>query len=95
MLSISPVYNEEFQECEKIIALDQPEYLPLVCLPIEMPEGAVLTRWEFTKEERELVSSGADLVICMLLFGKPFTPIGLEVTPKDKQPNMVDLHKIY
>lgn len=95
MLSISPVYNEEFQEMEKVIALDQEEYIPLIVLPVLNLNNPVLARWQFTEEERKLVAEGADLIVCELCFGNPYTPIGLEIVPKNVQPNMIDLKKIY
>jgi hypothetical protein len=92
MESISPVYNENFVECETVVALDQPEYKPIIALHIENV-GASLVRFEFTEEERRLIAEGADLIVCELTFNRPFTPIGLEITPKGQKPNMVDLEK--
>lgn len=94
MRSISPVYNEELVECEQVIALDQPEYLPLVTLTVPNFGGPCLARYEFTDEERKLIAEGADLVVVELLFGGPYTPMSLEVTPKGEKPTMIDIEII-
>ena len=93
MLNISPVYNEDLVDCEVVIALDQPEYLPLVTLSVPEFGNPCLTRWEFTDEERKLIAEGANLIVCELLFGGKFTPLGLEICPKDQKPNMIDIVK--
>ena len=93
MHSISPVYNEELVECEQVIALDQPEYLPLVTLSVPEFGNPCLARYEFTTEERKLIAEGADLVVCELLFGGEYTPMALEVVPKNTKPTMIDIEK--
>lgn len=94
MNSISPVYNKEFIDCETVIALDQPEYEPIIGLFIQNVGNPCLVRFELTDAERKLIAEGADLIVCELLFGRQFTPIGLEVVPKNTKPNMIDLVKL-
>jgi len=91
MHSISPVYNEECVPAEQVIALDQPEYLPLVTLRVPEFGDICLARYEFTDEERKLIADGADLVVSEMLFGGSYTPMALEVTPKNTKPTMIDI----
>jgi hypothetical protein len=61
---------------EVILAKDQPEYLPLPAAIIEREEGvALITRWQFTEDERAAIASGADLYLELLTFGQPLQPI--------------------
>ena len=39
MDSVSPVWTEEQVGAEQVIALDQPEYLPIVILPVLYSDG--------------------------------------------------------
>lgn len=91
MHSISPVYTEELVPFEQVIALDQPEYLPLVTLSVPEFGNPCLARYEFTGEERKLIAEGANLVVAEMLFGGKYTPMALEVVPKDTKPNMIDI----
>lgn len=91
MHSISPVYTEELVPCEQVIALDQPEYLPLVTLSVAEFGNSCLVRFELTDAERLLIADGADLVIAEILFGRPYTPIAIEVVPKNTKPTMIDI----
>lgn len=91
MHSISPVYNEELVCCEQVIALDQPEYLPLVTLSVPEFGNPCLARYEFTDAERKLIAEGADLVVAEMLFGKQYTPMALEIVPKNTKPTMIDI----
>lgn len=63
-------------ESERVIALDQPEYIPLVGLPVLFSDGkkGVSVRFRFSEEERRAIADGADLVITELVAGG-FTPI--------------------
>jgi hypothetical protein len=36
MQSVSPVYGQDEVQFEKVIALDQPEYSPLIIVPIDL-----------------------------------------------------------
>jgi hypothetical protein len=94
MRSISPIYNEELVQCEQVIALDQPEYLPLITLAVREFNNTCLTRWEFTDEERKIIAEGGELIIGEMLFGGPYTPIALEVCPKNTPPTMIDIELI-
>ena len=91
MRSISPIYNEELVCAEQVIALDQPEYLPLITLTVAEFNNTSLARYEFTDEERKLIAEGADLVVAEMLFGNPYTPMALEIVPKNTPPTMIDI----
>jgi hypothetical protein len=94
MRSLSPVYNEELVVAEQVIALDQPGYLPLITLTVNEFGNTSLARYEFTDEERKLIAEGADLVVAEMLFGRAYTPMALEVTPKNTAPTMIDIKLI-
>jgi len=55
----------------------QPEYQGLPAL--RSPDGRVLTRWTFTKEERAAIANGADLFTTCLTLNHPFQPIMVTV----------------
>ena len=93
MESVSPVYSEKFIEYEKVIALDQEEYIPLIVLPINFigregaPEPHMMTvRFRFSEEERVKIAQGADLLIGELLYGRLYTPISLQLCMPDESP---------
>jgi hypothetical protein len=82
MNSISPVHSKESVHMERVIALDQPEYFPIVILPVIYSDGmqGMAVRFRFTDEERQNIAAGADLLVTELTFGgSRFTPISLEV----------------
>jgi hypothetical protein len=86
MNSISPVYSTETVNLEKVIALDQPEYFPIIILPVKYPDGTqgMCVRFELSSEERGLIADGADLLLTELTFGShKFTPVSLQVVPKE------------
>jgi hypothetical protein len=80
MISVSPVLTEEHVESERVIALDQAEYTPLIILPVmsDVSDGMVV-RFRLNEEERARVAAGGDLVIMELTFGRQFTPIALGI----------------
>jgi hypothetical protein len=80
MKPVSPV--PELKEFELIIAENQPEYEKLPALLGYFSYKPVLTRWEFTPEERAAIANGADLYMTQLTFGKEFAPVLLEVDKK-------------
>lgn len=73
-----------------ILAENQPEYLPL---PIhrepdlimvegiqQMSSGRCRSQWRLTWRERLAVLLGADIQLTLMMFGKPVTPVRLDVT---------------
>lgn len=90
MQSITPVWTEEEVPIEKVIALDQPEYQPIIILPVAFSDGVqgMSVRFQLTKEERERIADGADIVVTELTFGNRFTPIQLMVCDPNTNPYM-------
>jgi len=88
MNSVSPVWTEEEIEIEKVCALDQEEYLPIIILPVVYGDGTsgASVRFRLTEEERKLVAEGADIVLTELTFGRPFTPIHISITKPNSRP---------
>jgi hypothetical protein len=88
MESVSPVLTEEFVEIEKVIALDQKQYIPLIVLPVLYQDGVVgmCVRFRLTDEERKAITDGADFVISEMTFGQSFTPLCVVVCKPDTNP---------
>lgn len=92
MDSISPVLTEHEVPAERVIALDQAEYYPIVVCQVtfEDKDGnqvqkATLTRFRFSDEERELIAKGADLILSQPHHGQ-MMPIGLQLAMPDRYP---------
>jgi hypothetical protein len=85
--SVSPVLTEKEVASEQVIALDQPEFLPIIVARIRYAGGgdATYTRFRFSEKEREAIAAGADLLISQPHHG-PLMPIGLQLTLKDSYP---------
>lgn len=88
MESISPVWTEKEVEIERVIALDQPEYAPIIVLPVRFEDGVsgLSVRFRLTDEERKAIAEGQDLLITELTFGGPFTPLSMSVCEPNKSP---------
>jgi len=63
-------------------AAGQPQYVGLPALVSRDPERRVLSRWEFTPEEREMIAAGADVYISLMTFGSPYQPTSVFVANK-------------
>lgn len=87
MQSVSPVLTESEIDAEQVIALDQPEFLPIVVVRVRYSDQAVatLTRFRFSDDERRLIAEGADLLISQPHHG-PLMPIGLQLAKPDSYP---------
>lgn len=92
MESVSPVLTENEIEAERVIALDQPEYFPIVICRVvyrdkdENQTGvATLTRYRFTEEERRLVASGCDIIIGQPHHG-PVMPVSIQFAKPESYP---------
>lgn len=87
MNSVSPVLTEKEVPKEQVIALDQPEYYPIIVARIVFEDGqpATYTRFRFTEEERNLIAAGADLLISQPTV-KSLMPIALQLAMKDSYP---------
>lgn len=89
MISVSPVFTDEFVDNERVIALDQKEYAPIVILPVPFNDGTVglSVRFRLTAEELQAVLDGADIVITEITStGRSFTPISVDVCKPNTNP---------
>lgn len=85
MMPVSPVMPGS-GPIEIVLGKDQPEYTPLPAVYLDYAERPMITRWRLSDEERKAVSEGADIVLTQLTFGKPFSPVGLQVVGQDEMP---------
>lgn len=92
MNSVSPVLTELEVEAERVIALGQEEFYPVISLRVTFNdkdgnEGskATMTRFRFSDKEREAIAAGADLILSQPHHG-PMMPIGLQFAMPDKYP---------
>lgn len=88
MDSVSPVWSEKEVEIERVIALDQPQYAPIIVLPVRYTDGlsGLAVRFRLTEEEKKAVSEGADILVTELTFGASFTPISIQVCNPNEGP---------
>lgn len=92
MNSVSPVLTEHEVEAEQVIALDQPQYYPIISLRVTFndkdgnPNGvATLTRFRFSDKDRDAIADGADLLLSQPHHG-PLMPIGLQLAMPNEYP---------
>ena len=92
MNSVSPVLTEHEVEAEQVIALDQPQYYPIISLRVTFndkdgnPNGvATLTRFRFSDKDRDAIAAGADLILSQPHHG-PLMPIGLQLAMPNEYP---------
>ena len=64
----------------------QPQYMPLPALRSAGPERVVMSRWELTPVEREMIANGADVFVSIWTFGDPYPPTSLRVLNKTSNP---------
>ena len=88
MDSVSPVWTDAEVEIERVIALDQPEYSPIIVLPVRFSDDTcgMSVRFRPTDEERKAIADGADVVVTELTFGASFTPISIMAVHPNKNP---------
>ena len=92
MNSVSPVLTDHEVEAERVIALDQPEYYPIISLRVtfndkdgEKKDVATYTRYRFSEKDREAIAAGADLLLSQPHHG-PLMPIGLQLAMTNQYP---------
>ena len=88
MESVSPVFTEKEVVAEQVIALDQPQYLPIVVARIR-GDGYVasVTRYRPSAKERAVLAEGGDLLIYQPHLG-PLMPLGLAVAKPESYPEI-------
>lgn len=65
----------EFEERNCVFAEDQPEYLPLPAF--RDPDGVVVSCWELSEEEVELIRQSKKIWVIMYTFNNPLQPLCL------------------
>jgi hypothetical protein len=78
MTPTSPVV-EGLEPFEFKFGASQPEYQPLPALVGNRPDVNVISRWEPTAEERQMIADGADIYVVQTTFGDLFHPINVAV----------------
>lgn len=87
MDSVSPVLTEAEVPAERVIALGQEEYYPIIVARVIFEGGSIgsLTRFRFSDKEREMIAAGADLIL-----GQPhhggMMPISLQLAMSGEYP---------
>lgn len=74
MEPVSPVIPD-VDSPEVVYAKDQPEYLPLPAIKRE--DGAILTRWMLTEQEKQQILEQGYIYLEVLTFNKPLQPLRL------------------
>lgn len=87
MDSISPVFDNETIELERVLALDQPEFVPIIVLPLNFTDNTsgLCVRFKLSEQEKKLISEGADLVITQMT-DNLFTPMHLAIVKTNERP---------
>jgi hypothetical protein len=80
MQPVSPVIPG-VDATEVIYAADQPQYRPLPAL--RCLDGTILTRWEFTEEEKQQVLEQGYIYLAVNTFNMPLQPVIIMVTAPD------------
>lgn len=62
-------------EAERLIALEQEQYMTLPAIVGQAPTYPITSRWTFTPEERSQIAAGGDIWITLLTFGGGQQPI--------------------
>ena len=63
----------EFPGHNIVFGKDQPEYRPLPAM--KLPDGTVITCWEFTEDEIESLMLNGKIYFQQLTFNQPLQPI--------------------
>ena len=97
MDSVSPVFTEAEVSSEVVIALDQPQFIPIVTLPLHVQMGEAIlmdymraVRFRLNDEERAMIAGGADLVITEVTCSEPFTPINIQICKPGEKAQFVE-----
>jgi len=87
MNSTSPVLTKRELEMERVCALEQKEYYPIINLQVTFPDNSIATytRYSFSAEDRELIAKGADLLLSQPHHSS-MMPIGLQLAMPGEYP---------
>lgn len=91
MESVSPVLTEREVVAEQVIALNQPQYLPIIVARIWTENGdvATVTRYRFSAKELTAIFEGADLLIYQPHLGNVM-PLALALAKPGEYPEAAD-----
>lgn len=89
MNPVSPVMPGS-ASIEIVLGENQPEYIPLPAVYLDTPSRPMITRWQLTEEERQLIAMGADIVLQQLTFAQRFQPVNLQVVMPNDNPVFVE-----
>lgn len=89
MEPISPVMPGS-ESIEKVLAKDQPEYIPLPVVILNTASTAMVSRWKLTIEERSKIAAGADIVVQQLTFRERLQPINMQVVHRNEMPVLIE-----
>ena len=89
MNPVSPVMKGS-EPIERVYGADQPEYVPLPAVYLDVRSRPVITRWRMDEEERAKVAEGADVVLTILTWGHALQPSHLQITMQDEDPILVE-----
>jgi hypothetical protein len=89
MISVSPVLTTVEVDAEKVVALDQPQFRPLLALRVEFKDGQRFTalRFQFTAEERAAIAAGQDLLVLQPHHGS-LMPLAFQFALPGKYPEL-------
>ena len=87
---ISPVVPG-FEPHELIYGKDQPEYIPLPALRGRGPCYSVMSRWQLSDRERELIAKGADVYTTQMTFANDFQPTNVIIASADDMGALKDI----
>lgn len=87
MDSVSPVLTSAEVPSERVIALGQEQYYPIIVARVRFADESVssMTRYRFTAAERELIAAGADLILGQPHHGA-MMPVSLELAHPGEYP---------
>lgn len=68
---------------EIVVAKDQADYIPYPAALYQTENGrlVILSRWQLTDEEREMIANGEDFYIGLMTDGDPVQPMYLQIGP--------------
>ena len=87
MNSISPVLTEQEVHTECVVALDKPEFYPIIIARVRFADDspASIVRFKFSDKEKKAIAEGADLIITQPHLG-PFMPLGMQLAFPNEYP---------
>jgi hypothetical protein len=88
MKPTSPVITG-LEPYEIVFGAAQPEFQPLPALRSAGPRFEVMSRWEPTPEERQMIANGADIFVSIWTFGARYPPTLVRVMHKDTSPKLI------